>query len=146
MADMFLVWSPHFCASRFKPHELYFEVLHTNFLTAWFNHPKHMPQWLYQYFLDTVGPLIFLKKSRTLFPPPTFSNTCPYLPGSLWLHPSEPIMLLYHHKFEPELLYQPRIFLWLAHFFVQTMHYPNCHTGVLEKNRACPPCCVKDCE
>lgn len=103
-----------------------------------------MPEWLYRHFLDAIGPLIFTKNGRSLTAPPSFIEIRPYLPASLWIHPPEPVMSLHHHKFEPELLYRPRIFLWLPHFFVKTMHCLNCRTGVLEKNGASPPRRITD--
>lgn len=48
-------------------------------------------------------------------------------------------MSLSHHAFNPEILWRPRVFLWLPHFFVESLRCPNCRSGVLEKNGACPP-------
>jgi hypothetical protein len=113
--------------------------------SGWFDQPKHMPRWLYRFFIDAVGPLIFSKEGRNLARPPFFSDQQHVL-GSLWMHPPEPIMSLHRHRFKPELLYRPRIFFWLPHFFVDIMHCPNCRTGVLEKNGACPPRRIIDVE
>jgi hypothetical protein len=105
-----------------------------------------MPRWLYIFFVDVVGPLIFAKEGRNLVRPPLFQDHKSYLPASLWMHPPEPIMSLHRHRFEPELLYRPRIFFWLPHFFVEALYCPNCHTGILEKNGACPPRRIVDIE
>lgn len=105
-----------------------------------------MPEWLYWHFRDKIGPLLFEKQNRNLVRPPSFHELRPYLPGSLWLYPPEPIIMLQLHKFDPELFYQPRIFLWLPHFFVDTMRCPKCRNGILEKNGACPPRRIADIE
>ncbi|KAF9470560.1 hypothetical protein BDN70DRAFT_998898 [Pholiota conissans] len=115
-----------------------------------FPKPKHMPHWLYQFFIETVGPLIFAKDGNIgnrLGRPPFFSDR-PAIGsfGSLWMHPPDPIMSLHQYRFEPELLYRPRIFFWLPHFFVDVMNCPNCRSGVLEKNGACPPRRIVDIE
>lgn len=110
--------------------------------SAWFKQPKHMPYWLFLFFIEKVGPLIFKRKGKHLSPPESFSNRSG-APGSLWLHPPAPIISLSSYTFTPELLYRPRIFLWLPHFFVETMRCPNCHRA-LEKNGACPPRRITD--
>ncbi|KAF8968825.1 hypothetical protein BDZ97DRAFT_331398 [Flammula alnicola] len=111
----------------------------------WFQQPKYMPDWLYQFFGDIVSPLIHVKEGRARAPPPLFQNSKPYLPASFWIHPPEPVTTLSHHRFIPQVLYRPRIFLWLPHFFVATLLCPKCH-AVLEKNGACPPRRITDME
>lgn len=101
-----------------------------------------MPHWLYLYFIEKVGPLIFERKGKHLSRPASFSDR-PGASGSLWLHPPAPIMSLSSYTFVPELLYRPRVFLWIPHFFVETMRCPYCR-GVLEKNGACPPRHITD--
>lgn len=110
---------------------------HLIMFIAWFKQPKHMPYWLFQFFVEKVGPLIFTRKGKHLSRPESFSNR-PGVSGSLWLHPPAPIISLSSYTFSPELLYRPRIFLWLPHFFVETLRCPTCHRA-LEKNGACPP-------
>jgi hypothetical protein len=63
---------------------------------------------------------------------------------SFWIHPPEPAFSLCHHRFEPTLYYRPRVFLWLPHFLVNTLHCPSCHGGILEKNGALPPRRITD--
>ncbi|KAK6972284.1 hypothetical protein R3P38DRAFT_2584716, partial [Favolaschia claudopus] len=55
-----------------------------------------------------------------------------------WIHPPEPVLALERQQFHPPSLYQPRVFLWLPHFFVSCLKCPKCHT-TLEKNGALPP-------
>jgi hypothetical protein len=38
-----------------------FERSNLCFFLVWFNQPKHMPDWLYQFFGDVVKPLLFAK-------------------------------------------------------------------------------------
>lgn len=98
-----------------------------------------MPDWLFKYFGEVISPMINTKKNRKLTRPPIFENHRSYLPASMWIYPPEPIMSLSHHAFNPEILWRPRVFLWLPHFFVESLRCPNCRSGVLEKNGACPP-------
>jgi hypothetical protein len=100
-----------------------------------------MPNWLYAYFRDTVEPLIKKKDSRdsrSLAQPESFTSTLSFAPSSFWIHPPEPAITLSHHRFDPPALYQPRIFLWLPHFFVKTLSCPQCGKP-LEKNGALRP-------
>jgi len=99
-----------------------------------------MPNWLYRYFGDTIAPLIHNKDGRSYQRPPTFADTStPYAPSSFWVRPPEPVVSLSRHIFDPLILYRPRVFLWLPHFFVTVLHCPRCITGVLEKNGAVAP-------
>ncbi|KJA22002.1 hypothetical protein HYPSUDRAFT_202494 [Hypholoma sublateritium FD-334 SS-4] len=41
---------------------------------AWFKQPKHMPYWLYLFFIEKVGPLIFERKGKYLSRPESFSD------------------------------------------------------------------------
>jgi hypothetical protein len=102
-----------------------------------------MPDWLYKYFHDTVEPLIKQKDGRSLAKPPSFTDNRSHVPSSFWIYPPEPAIILSHHIFDPPVLYQPRIFLWLPHFFVDTLHCPSCGKG-LEKNGALAPRRVTD--
>lgn len=105
-----------------------------------------MPNWLYVYFHDTIQPL--LKKrderdGRALAQPPSFTDGGPHSPSSFWIYPPEPAIILSHHRFNPPALYQPRIFLWLPHFFVKTLNCPKCGKS-LEKNGALRPRRITD--
>ena len=104
--------------------------------------------WLYIYFRDTIEPLIKKREAHdscTLAQPPCFTDVRPHAPSSFWIHPPEPAIILSHHNFDPSILYQPHIFLWLPHFFVQTLNCPNCGKP-LEKNGALRPRHVTDIE
>jgi hypothetical protein len=107
---------------------------------AWFEQPKYMPDWLYKFIGETIAPILFQRDGRSLAKPPIYSDTHgAFSPATFWIHPSEPAILLSRHRFDPTLYYRPRIFLWLPHFLVETLHCPKCKTGVLEKNGAlCP--------
>ncbi|KAF5379066.1 hypothetical protein D9615_005940 [Tricholomella constricta] len=115
---------------------------------AWFDKPKTMPDWLYQYFGTTIAPLIFakdIKDGRQLAKPPTFSEAPTHgQPPTFWVHQPEPVITLSRHRFFPPILYQPRVFLWLPHFYVEKLHCPNCSRGVLEKNGALKPRRITD--
>ncbi|KAG6849716.1 hypothetical protein H0H93_006013 [Arthromyces matolae] len=112
-------------------------------IKAWFKRPKRMPEWLYSYFINTIGPLIFAKDGARLAPPSTYSDVS--RASSFWVRPSEPTFLLSRHRFDPTLFYRPRIFLWLPHFFVDELKCPKCHI-LLEKNGALTPRRVTDLE
>ena len=108
---------------------------------TWFDKPKYMPDWLYQYFGKTIAPIIFRKEGKFLAKPRIYSDsTSP----TFWIHPPEPAILLSRRRFEPALYYRPRIFVWLPHFLVDVLHCPCCKTGVLEKNGALPPRRITD--
>ncbi|KAK7041122.1 hypothetical protein R3P38DRAFT_3348786 [Favolaschia claudopus] len=92
---------------------------------AWFTQPKGMPAWLYSFFRDTVQPLVFQKQGSKLSRPRTFSKGTSSTPGSFWIHPPEPVLALEGQKFHPPSLYQPRVFLWLPHFFVSCLKCPK---------------------
>ncbi|KAK6981230.1 hypothetical protein R3P38DRAFT_2808326 [Favolaschia claudopus] len=72
------------------------------------------------------------------------SNTS-HSPPSLWIHPIDPIFLLARAVFRPTVLYRPRVFLWLPHFFVAKLCCPSCGK-TLEKNGALPPRRITDLE
>ena len=110
--------------------------------TAWFRQPKYMPDWLYKYFRDTIGPVIKQKDGRSLAAPPSFTDRL-HASSSFWIHPPEPAIILSHHRFDPPVLYRPRVFLWLPHFFVSTLLCPSCRKP-LEKNGALAPHRVTD--
>lgn len=104
-----------------------------------------MSQWLYEYFRDTIQPLISDKSGRKLAPPPSFTSDKAYFPPSFWIHLPEPVFLLSRHRFHPAVLYRPRIFLWLPHFFVDNLCCPNCGKA-LEKNGPLSPRRITDME
>ena len=83
----------------------------------WFKQPKCMPDWLYTYFGEVVKPLLTMKGDRCLAAPPSFTvkDTAR---SSFWINPPEAAILLSRGRFEPTVLYRPRIFLWLPHFLV----------------------------
>ncbi|KAJ7664028.1 hypothetical protein DFH06DRAFT_944440, partial [Mycena polygramma] len=62
---------------------------------------------------------------------------------TFWIHPPEPVVALEGYRFDPPLLYQPRVFLWLPHFFVACLNCPKCR-GKLEKNGALRPRRITD--
>ncbi|KAJ6558917.1 hypothetical protein B0H10DRAFT_1967203 [Mycena sp. CBHHK59/15] len=110
---------------------------------AWFTQPKGMSMWLYHFFGDIVQPLLFQKRSGKLLRPPSFGNKNADTLGSFWIHPPEPVLTLEGYRFQPTLLYQPCIFLWLPHFFVAQLNCPKCW-GALEKNGALRPRRITD--
>ncbi|KAJ6536482.1 hypothetical protein DFH09DRAFT_1091442 [Mycena vulgaris] len=114
---------------------------------AWFDKPKGMPQWEYDYIRNTVEPIICKKDGRKLAVPSIFteSNSCTGLPSTLWIRPPEPIVSLSQHHFDPTTLYRRRIFLWLPHFFVDVLRCPDCGTP-LEKNGPLVPRRIIDLE
>ncbi|KAF8133168.1 hypothetical protein K438DRAFT_1998221 [Mycena galopus ATCC 62051] len=61
---------------------------------AWFDKPKGMPQWEYNYIRNTVEPIIRKKDGRKLAVPSIFteSNSRTGLPSTLWIRPPEPIL------------------------------------------------------
>ncbi|KAJ7930158.1 hypothetical protein B0H13DRAFT_1858986 [Mycena leptocephala] len=107
--------------------------------SAWFRQPKYMPDWLYRYFHRIIRPLITQKESGHLVQPAIFSSALP----SFWIYPPEPTIALARYSFDPFVLYRPRIFLWLPHFFVHKLFCPNCGME-LEKNGALTPRRVVD--
>ena len=60
-----------------------------------------MPDWLYKYFGDVIGPLILKKTGRNLAKPGVFADTRPYSPASFWIYPPEPAISLSLHQFDP---------------------------------------------
>jgi hypothetical protein len=112
---------------------------------AWFIQPKYMPDWLYHYFGETVRPLIHSRNGRHLVKPPLFTESRNYAPASFWIYPPEPVIMLSSHKFDPQTLYCPRIFLWLPHFYVTELRCLKC-SGLLEKNGALAPHQITDVE
>lgn len=122
-------------------------ICRSNTSSEWkFDRPKHMPEWLYHFFTSQIGPQIIKKNGKTLTKPPSFKDQQPYSTASMWINPPDPIMSLSQYKFDPQVLYRPRIFLWLPHFFVDAMYCPICRTKVLEKNGPCPPRRIIDIE
>ncbi len=116
------------------------------FSLAWFAKPKYMQDWLYRYFATVIHPLIHNKNGgKILLAPPTFTESKPYAPPTLWIRSPEPVMSLSVHRFEPTLLFRPRVLLWLVHFFVDVLSCPKCGKP-LEKNGALPPRRVVDLE
>lgn len=99
-----------------------------------------MPSWLYTYFGTKIAPLLFKKDGRNLLKPAIFCET---QSPSFWIIPPEPVTLLASRRFEPSLYHQPRVFLWLPHFYVHELCCPHCGT-VLEKNGALRPRRVTD--
>lgn len=117
-----------------------------SFLLAWFEKLKYIQDWLYQYFAAVIHLLIHNKDGdKALVKPPIFMQSKPYALPTFWIHSPEPAMSLYTHWFEPTILFCPRIFLWLVHFFVNMLACPNCGE-LFQKNSALPPCCVVDLE
>ncbi|KAK7002121.1 hypothetical protein R3P38DRAFT_3215931 [Favolaschia claudopus] len=83
-----------------------------------------------------LQPLVFQKQGTKLLRPRSFGKSTS--PGSFWIHPPEPVLALEGQQFNPPSLYQPRVFLWLPHFFVSCLKCPKCHAA-LEKNGALRP-------
>jgi len=102
-----------------------------------------MPNWLYAYFRDTIEPMIKKKDGRNLVQPPAFTDAKSHAPSSFWIYPPEPTLVLRRQKFDPTILYLPRVFLWLPHFFVKTLNCPKCRKP-LEKNGALRPRRITD--
>ncbi|KAJ7468909.1 hypothetical protein B0H11DRAFT_2284053 [Mycena galericulata] len=102
--------------------------------SSWFHQPKYMPDWLYRYFHRVIRPMIMQKEKGCLVRPAIFAGALP----SFWIHPPEPVFTLSRYSFDPSVLYRPRIFLWLPHFFVEKLFCPNCGKE-LEKNGALTP-------
>jgi hypothetical protein len=110
---------------------------------AWFKRPRSMPLWLYEYFATTITPLINRKDGRHLMKPLLFSDGRPYTPPTFWINPPEPTISLSLHQFDPTLLWRPRIFIWLPHFFVKELLCPTCG-DILQKNGAAHPRRITD--
>jgi hypothetical protein len=92
--------------------------------------------------MTDVANLLFRREGQTtrLIKPVTFSS-------SLWVHPPEPAILLSQNRFDPFVMYRPRVFLWLPHFLVEGLKCPNLGCGkILEKNGAIAPRLVTDVE
>lgn len=104
-----------------------------------------MPEWLLDYF-EEIGLEIMKKEGRNLAMPSCFSKAGPLSLPSLWITPPDPIFLLSENQFKPRLLYRPRVFLWLLHFFVKVLICPDCKKCGLEKNGALPPRRITDLE
>ncbi|KAF8230353.1 hypothetical protein L208DRAFT_1378541 [Tricholoma matsutake] len=109
-----------------------------NLHKSWFVQPKYMPDWLYHFFGETVGPLIFVKNGQHLAKPWLFTESREYAPASFWIYPPEPVISLSSYHFDPLTLYHLQIFLWLPHCYVTELWCPNC-TGLLEKNGTLAP-------
>ncbi|KAF9028547.1 hypothetical protein BDZ89DRAFT_1112967 [Hymenopellis radicata] len=105
---------------------------------AWFPKPKSMSSWLYIFFRDVVQPISHHKDNKSYIKHPLFTQNKPHTPPSLWIHPPDPLHSLNNHKFDPTLLYRPRVYLWLVHHFVPKLLCPRCKKP-LEKNGALPP-------
>lgn len=122
--------------------------LTVSFELVWFHQPKYMSNWLYNFFGDVISPLLFTKNGNHLSQPQIFSKNSskPFLPATFWVHQPEPAISLASHQFDPPVLYRPRVFLWLPHFFVKDLMCPKCKKQVLEKNGACPPRRIVDIE
>jgi hypothetical protein len=82
-----------------------FERSNLCFFLVWFNQPKHMPDWLYQFFGDVVKPLLFAKdickQLRHASPPLFTDSTQPHSPPMFWVQPPEPVISLLQHCFDP---------------------------------------------
>ncbi|KAJ7588232.1 hypothetical protein C8J56DRAFT_1080162 [Mycena floridula] len=114
---------------------------------AWFKKPKYMSNIVYNYFADVVEPQIKSKNGgRAYVAPPSYTSKLVHAPSSLWIYPPEPISSLHRHHFDPALLYRPRVFLWLVHFFVKKLICPNCRQHALEKNGPLTPRRITDIE
>ncbi|KAJ7479110.1 hypothetical protein FB451DRAFT_1172230 [Mycena latifolia] len=83
---------------------------------AWFKQPKGMPTWLYEFFRDTVQPLLFEKSGRKILRPAIFCTQAAHSLPSFWLQPEEPVLALEGYRFDPPILFRPRVFFWLPHF------------------------------
>ena len=105
-----------------------------------------MPDWLYEYFGQVIHPLVTEKDGRRLLPPRSFAENKPYSPSTMWILPQDPVFHLSRHRFNPAVLFRPRVFLWLPHFFVQTLYCPKCKSKALEKNGPLCPRRIVDCE
>ncbi|KAJ7433193.1 hypothetical protein FB451DRAFT_1196390 [Mycena latifolia] len=110
---------------------------------AWFKQPKGMPTWLYEFFRDTVQPLLFEKSGRKLLRPAIFYTQAAHSLPSFWLQPEEPVLALEGYRFDPPILFRPRVFFWLPHFFVHQLNCPKCG-GKLQKNGALTPRRITD--
>jgi hypothetical protein len=109
--------------------------------SVWFAQPKYMPNWLYRHFPGVMRPMITQKREGLA------GKTCRVYkhPAILWTNPPEPIFALLEYKFDLFLMYCPRIFLWLPHFFVDDLRCPNCREN-LEKNGVLAPRRILDIE
>ena len=119
-------------------------VVEEMYTTAWFKQPKGMSNWLYKYFKEEIGPILFQKQGSYLVEPTLFSDNQSAAP-TFWVQPPEPTIYLAQHRFTPTLYYRPHVFLWLPHFLISKLYCPQCRTAhVLEKNGALQPRCVVD--
>jgi hypothetical protein len=128
----------------FANHDLHNGLLRC--FSAWFRQPKYMPDWLYKYFGNVIHPLISEKEGRHLRPPRSFTENKPYSLPTMWILPLDPVFSMSRHRFDPTILYRPRIFLWLPHFLVQELYCPNCRSRILEKNGPLAPRRIVDLE
>ncbi|KAF6761066.1 hypothetical protein DFP72DRAFT_1089696 [Ephemerocybe angulata] len=113
----------------------------------WFTPPKGMPAWLIDYFVDVIGPAFITapREGRSVKTPPCFKESNAIVPPTLWVNAPDPVFALSQHRFDPSMLFRPRVFLWLPHFFVKAIICPNCNKQ-LEKNGALCPRRVYDVE
>ncbi|KAJ6570076.1 hypothetical protein DFH09DRAFT_1080244 [Mycena vulgaris] len=65
---------------------------------AWFDKPKYMPDWLYQYFQS--HPAFDKPEEGPPGPPRLYTGELP----SFWIHPPEPTFLLSQYTFNPYLM------------------------------------------
>ncbi|PBK87069.1 hypothetical protein ARMGADRAFT_1085821 [Armillaria gallica] len=102
---------------------------------AWFAKPKYMQDWLYRYFAMVIHPLIHNKNGgKILLAPPTFTESKPYAPPTLWIRSPEPVMSLSVHRFQPTLLFRPRVLLWLTLKIHSTLSHGHIIAGRAAKH------------
>ncbi|KAJ2922273.1 hypothetical protein H1R20_g14824, partial [Candolleomyces eurysporus] len=105
----------------------------------WFRKPARMSGWLYKYFGTIIKPILYQKNGKNRAAPQSFDENVLHAPASLWIYPPDPIFSLSRHRFDPTLLFRPRVFLWLPHFHVEELVCPYCKSCKLEKNGPAPP-------
>ncbi|KAJ2916235.1 hypothetical protein MD484_g4176, partial [Candolleomyces efflorescens] len=106
----------------------------------WFRKPATMPDWLYQFFGSVIRPIISRRVNNRLARPQSY-ETGRSNPASFWVMPPDPAFMLLRREFDIKKFYQPRIYLWLPHFFVEghDLMCPKCKDKKLEKNGPTPP-------
>ncbi|KAJ2920858.1 hypothetical protein H1R20_g16236, partial [Candolleomyces eurysporus] len=118
----------------------------TNDGKPWFRKPVQMPDWLYQFFGRVIKPMISRRKKNSLDRPPSYETGRAHAPASFWVMPPDPAFMLARREFNIKNYYQPRVYLWLPHFFAaeHKLTCPNCKAETLEKNGPTPPRRVVD--
>lgn len=70
-----------------------------------------------------------IKEDNKKYPPRYPRPPREYLNGTFWVHRKNPVFALGDQiNFSPDVLYQPRVFLWFPHHLVSNLTCPRCST------------------